>query len=283
MKPSTVTRPILVALGLFMPLLRELRETLYQWERPWLVDDSKFRDAFGAEATDIDEAIRSALQATPALSSARQLSAIISLVIYSLTEARRPFPRTVRWPDEAALGASPSSAPSTTMRRVTITDERRLVTVLFADLVGFTGRAEESDPEAVRELQRAYFGAVAAEVERFGGNVEKYIGDAAMALFGAPQAHDDDAERALRAALSIREAVGGLEGGLEVRIGVNTGEVVGGTGGPQHGRLHRQRRRGERCRAAAAERRAERDPGRRHDRAASARRPSPSPRSRRSR
>ena len=118
---------------------------------------------------------------------------------------------------------------------MTITDERRLVTVLFADLVGFTGRSEQSDPEAVREFQRAYFAAIASEVERFGGTVEKYIGDAAMALFGAPQAHDDDAERALRTALSIRDAVARLAGGPEVRIGVNTGEVVGGTGGPQAG------------------------------------------------
>ena len=115
---------------------------------------------------------------------------------------------------------------------MTVSDERRLVTVLFADLVGFTGRSETSDPEQVRELQRAYFGAVAAEVERYGGGVEKYIGDAVMALFGAPRAHDDDAERALRAALAIREAVRGVDEGLEVRIGVNTGEVVGGPGGP---------------------------------------------------
>jgi adenylate cyclase len=118
---------------------------------------------------------------------------------------------------------------------VTISDERRLVTVLFADMVGFSGRAESADPEEVRELQRSYFGAVASEIERYGGSVEKYIGDAAMALFGAPQAHDDDAERALRAAIAIREAVGALDGGLEVRIGVNTGEVVGGPGGPQQG------------------------------------------------
>ncbi len=109
------------------------------------------------------------------------------------------------------------------------------MTVLFADMVGFTGRAESADPEEVRELQRSYFGAVAGEVERYGGSVEKYIGDAAMAMFGAPQAHDDDAERALRAAIAIREAVGSLDGALEVRIGVNTGEVVGGPGGPQQG------------------------------------------------
>ncbi len=118
---------------------------------------------------------------------------------------------------------------------MTITEERRLVTVLFADLVGFTGRAEESDPEAVREFQRAYFAAVTREVVRFGGTLEKYIGDAAMAIFGAPQAHDDDAERALRTAMEIHRAVGELDGGPEVRIGVNTGEVVGGTAGPQEG------------------------------------------------
>jgi adenylate cyclase len=119
---------------------------------------------------------------------------------------------------------------------VTLTDERRLVTVLFADLVGFTGRAESADPEAVREIQRTYFAAVSGEVERYGGTVEKFIGDAVMAIFGAPQAHDDDAERALRAALRIRDAVQGMDDELQVRIGVNTGEVVGGMGsGPQAG------------------------------------------------
>jgi len=115
-------------------------------------------------------------------------------------------------------------------------EDRRLVTVLFADLVGFTGRAEAADPESMREIQRAYFDAAAAEVERYGGRVEKYIGDAVMALFGVPQAHDDDAERALHAALQVRDAVRGLGHDLEIRIGVNTGEVVGGLGsGPSAG------------------------------------------------
>ena len=114
---------------------------------------------------------------------------------------------------------------------MSITDERRLVTVLFADLVGFTGRAEASDPEEIRELQRAYFGAVKAEVERYGGSVEKFIGDAAMALFGAPRAHDDDAERALRAALAIRDAVSTLDDGLQVSVGVDTGEWSAGRAG----------------------------------------------------
>ncbi len=117
---------------------------------------------------------------------------------------------------------------------VTISEERRLVTVLFVDLVGFTTRAESADPEEVREIQRAYFAAVSAEIERYGGTVEKYIGDAVMAIYGAPRAHDDDAARALHAALAIRDAVKEAGHELEVRIGVNTGEVVGGAGsGPQ--------------------------------------------------
>ncbi|MGH2392184.1 MAG: ATP-binding protein, partial [Candidatus Limnocylindria bacterium] len=115
-------------------------------------------------------------------------------------------------------------------------EDRRLVTVLFADLVGFTGRTEATDPESMREIQRAYFDAVSAEVERYGGRVEKYIGDAVMVLFGVPQAHDDDAERALHAALQVRDAVRGLGHDLEIRVGVNTGEVVGGLGsGPSAG------------------------------------------------
>jgi adenylate cyclase len=118
---------------------------------------------------------------------------------------------------------------------VTLIEERRLVTVLFADLVGFTGRADASDPELVREMQRAYFSAVSGQVERYGGVVEKYIGDAVMAIFGVPQAHDDDAERALHAARGIREAIDGLGWDLEIRIGVNTGEVVGGAGAGRHG------------------------------------------------
>src|SRR5262245_15254463 len=112
--------------------------------------------------------------------------------------------------------------------RVTISEERRLVTVLFVDMVGFTSRTESSDPEDVREIQRAYFETVAAEIERYAGTIEKYIGDAVMAIFGAPRAHDDDPERALRAALGIRDACQQGKLGIEIRIGVNTGEVVGG-------------------------------------------------------
>ena len=109
-------------------------------------------------------------------------------------------------------------------------EDRRLVTVLFVDLVGFTGRAEAEDPESLRGIQREYFEAVSSVMERYGGRVEKYIGDAVMTLFGVPRAHDDDAERALHAAISVRDEIRALGFGLEVRVGVNTGEVVGGPG-----------------------------------------------------
>ena len=84
-------------------------------------------------------------------------------------------------------------------------EERKVVTVLFADLVGFTPRAERMDPEDVRALLGPYHARLRDELERRGGTVEKFIGDAVMALFGAPVAHEDDPERAVRAALAIRD------------------------------------------------------------------------------
>src|SRR5687768_6133219 len=104
-------------------------------------------------------------------------------------------------------------------------EERKVLTVLFADLVGFTSRAEEMDPEDVRALLGPYWERLREELERFGGTVEKFIGDAVVALFGAPVAHEDDPERAVRAALAIREWVA-EESDLHVRIGVNTGEAL---------------------------------------------------------
>jgi class 3 adenylate cyclase/tetratricopeptide (TPR) repeat protein len=100
------------------------------------------------------------------------------------------------------------------------------VTALFCDLVGFTARAEGLDPEEVRAFVAPYQARLRAELERFGGTVEKFIGDAVMGLFGAPVAHEDDAERAVRAALAVRDWV--LEEGedLQVRIGINTGEAL---------------------------------------------------------
>src|SRR6266704_985597 len=84
-------------------------------------------------------------------------------------------------------------------------EERKVVSVLFADLVGFTSRAEQLDPEDVRALLGPYCERLRSELEGFGGTVEKFIGDAAMALFGAPLAHEDDPERAVRAAIAIRD------------------------------------------------------------------------------
>ena len=104
--------------------------------------------------------------------------------------------------------------------------ERRLVTVLFADLVGFTSMSEGRDPEHVRELLTRYFDLAREVVERHGGIVEKFIGDAVMALWGAPVAHEDDAERAVRAALELVDAVHALGPGLEARGGVLTGEAA---------------------------------------------------------
>jgi class 3 adenylate cyclase/tetratricopeptide (TPR) repeat protein len=104
-------------------------------------------------------------------------------------------------------------------------EERKVVTVLFADLVGFTSRAEQMDPEDVRAVLEPYHARLRAELERRGGTVEKFIGDAVMALFGAPTAHEDDPERAVRAALAIRDSIR-EEGGLEVRIAVTTGEAL---------------------------------------------------------
>jgi class 3 adenylate cyclase len=106
-------------------------------------------------------------------------------------------------------------------------EERRIVTIIFVDLVGFTARADNLDPEDVRELLNPYHDLVRREIESFGGIVEKFIGDAVMGVFGAPLAHGDDAERAVRAALVVRENIGGLgDSGLQIRIAVNTGEAV---------------------------------------------------------
>jgi class 3 adenylate cyclase len=111
-----------------------------------------------------------------------------------------------------------------------VDEERRIVSVVFVDLVGFTSQAEKLDPEDVRALLGPYHNAVREELESFGGIVEKFIGDAVMAVFGAPTAFGDDAERAVRAALAVRERVDG------VRIAVNTGEALVTLGArPSHG------------------------------------------------
>ena len=122
--------------------------------------------------------------------------------------------------------------------------ERRIVSVLFADVVGFTSLAERLDAEDVAAIQDAYFALVRETIARHDGQLEKFIGDAAMAVFGIPRTREDDAVRAVRAALALTagvEAVGarlGLEtGGLQIRVGVNTGDVVHAGAGPDEGRV----------------------------------------------
>src|SRR3954464_12505350 len=104
-------------------------------------------------------------------------------------------------------------------------EERKTVTIVFVDLVGFTAQAERLDPEDVRRVLAPYHARLRAELERHGGTVEKFIGDAVMAVFGAPAAHEDDPERAVRAALAIRDW--SIEqADLQMRIAVNTGEAL---------------------------------------------------------
>jgi class 3 adenylate cyclase len=104
---------------------------------------------------------------------------------------------------------------------------RKTVTVLFCDVTGSTALGESTDPEALRALLAGYFERMKVIVERHGGTVEKFIGDAVMAVFGVPVVHEDDALRACRAAVEMRDALPEL--GIGGRIGVNTGEVVTGT------------------------------------------------------
>ena len=105
---------------------------------------------------------------------------------------------------------------------------RKVVTVLFCDLTGSTAIGDRTDPEALRALMNRYYDAARTVLERHGGTVEKFVGDAVMAVFGIPVSSEDDALRAVRAAVELRDVVHEL--GLEVRIGVNTGAVVAGEG-----------------------------------------------------
>src|SRR5271157_2854932 len=126
-------------------------------------------------------------------------------------------------------GRSQSAAPEA---------DRRPVTVMFCDLVGYTKLSSQLDPEEVHALLERFFALVDAIVDRFGGTIDKHIGDAAMALFGAPVAHGNDAERAVRAALEIHASLSGLNSSppLAAHIGVATGEVVASSVGSQRHR-----------------------------------------------
>ena len=143
---------------------------------------------------------------------------------------------------EAGLGGrqldhlSRGASLQTSLPLQDLVEERRHVTIVFADLSGSTEIASRLDPEETREILRSCLTTLARRVQRFGGTVDKYIGDAVMAVFGAPVSHEDDAERALRSALAMRDAITELNADLmrkhgvtfELRIGVNEGEVVSG-------------------------------------------------------
>jgi class 3 adenylate cyclase len=127
----------------------------------------------------------------------------------------RENPQDARFCNDCGAALGVVSAPR---------EERKVVSIVFADLVGSTALAEQSDPEDVRAMLAAHYARVRAQLERFGGTVEKFIGDAVVAVFGAPVVHEDDPERAVRAALAIRDAA--REGGVQLRVAVNTGEAL---------------------------------------------------------
>ncbi len=126
----------------------------------------------------------------------------------------------------AQPGARPMAPAGPSTQALAPTAERRIVSILFADLVGFTTLAEGRDPEETRELLTSYFDLARDVVERYGGTIEKFIGDAVMAVWGAPTAHEDDAERTVRAALELVDAVKSIGPGIQARAGVLTGEAA---------------------------------------------------------
>ena len=137
---------------------------------------------------------------------------------------------SVQTPPVAAVPARPSAAAPTSALVAEAVGERRQVTVMFSDLVGSTALSARMDPEDLREVISAYQKCVALTVQRFGGFVAKYLGDGVLIYFGYPQAHEDDAERAVRAGLEFVAAVGALKthAPLQTRVGIATGLVVVG-------------------------------------------------------
>ena len=130
-------------------------------------------------------------------------------------------------PEDRYCGACGKALSGAPPRTAAPAEERKVATVLFADVVGFTSMAEDADPELVAHTVDSAFRTLAAIVAEHGGTVDKFMGDCLMAVFGVPQAHDDDAERAIAAALAMCESAGDLR----LSIGVNTGEVLVGAVG----------------------------------------------------
>ena len=144
-----------------------------------------------------------------------------------------------------ALGAAPprsAEAPAATAAAPPLPEERRQATVLFADLSGYTAAAERMDPEAVTALVDRTLRRLGEEIERFGGTIDKFIGDNVMGVFGAPVSHEDDPERAVRAGLAMQEAMAEANRESEatqgvsfsLRVGINSGEVMAGAVGDRY-------------------------------------------------
>jgi predicted ATPase/class 3 adenylate cyclase len=127
------------------------------------------------------------------------------------------------------VAAKQAPAPPRRVQNSALPEERRWVTVLFADISGYTAMAERMDAELVKSMVDRCLRRLGEEVERFGGTVDKYIGDNVMATFGAPVAHEDDAERAIRAALGMHQAIAEIDPELQLRVGINTGDVLAGS------------------------------------------------------
>src|SRR6516162_8062322 len=136
---------------------------------------------------------------------------------------------TLKDVEQTTSAAAVAAAPPATPRAVD-SAERRQVTVMFSDLVGWTALSARMDPEDLREIISAYHKCVAEAVHRFGGFVAQYLGDGVLVYFGYPEAHEDDAERAVRAGLELIAAVIALKtpGALQTRVGIATGLVVVG-------------------------------------------------------
>jgi DNA-binding SARP family transcriptional activator len=137
------------------------------------------------------------------------------------SEGLKELEKRILGQDPSIAGSRPAPARTRAPR-----EERKVVTVFYADLVDFTTTAEQRDPEDIRAFLTPYYAHLRSELERFGGRVEKFIGGAVIALFGVPVAHEDDPERAVRAALSVRDWLAEKDGPQRVRIAVATGDAV---------------------------------------------------------
>src|SRR5581483_3459011 len=175
-----------------------------------------YRAGRQAEALEAYQAARADLVAELGLDPGRELRDLHQRILRHDNALDVP----VRRPPDADVRPAAAGAPAPSMRKT--------VTVLFCDLAGSTELGERLDPEALRTVMTRWYDAMRLPLERAGGTVEKFVGDAVMAVFGVPAVHEDDAFRAVEAAIEMRDAAVPLE--LAVRIGINTGEVVTGDG-----------------------------------------------------